>query len=222
MAARDGAWRRRRLVESRLYLCTSLRPELRSFLDGVLGAGVDIVQLRDKHASRRAQTEAAATFREAARAHGALFVLNDDPVLAADVDADGVHVGQDDGPVADARRAVGSERIVGRSTHSREQATEALATDADYLAIGPVHATPTKEGRQPIGLSPVRELAGIADRPWFVTGGMAADTVPEIADVGARGFVVVRAVTEASDPVAAVRSVRAVIDEAVAGHRCRG
>lgn len=219
MAPRDGAWRRRRLAESRLYLCTPLRPDLRSFLDGVLGAGVDIVQLRDKHASRRDRTEAAATFREAARAHGALFVLNDDPVLAAEVDADGVHVGQGDGPVADARRAVESERIVGRSTHSREQATEALATDADYVAIGPVHATPTKEGRQPIGLSPVRELAEVADRPWFVTGGMAADTIPETADAGARGFVVVRAITEAPDPVAAVRTLRAAIDEAATGHR---
>lgn len=219
MAARDGAWRRRRLAESRLYLCTPLRADLRSFLDGVLGAGVDIVQLRDKHASRRAQTETAATFREAARAHGALFVLNDDPVLAAEVDADGVHVGQEDGPVADARRAVGPERIVGRSTHSPEQATEALTTDADYLAIGPVHATPTKEGRQPIGLGPVRELAGTADRPWFVTGGMAVDTIAETADAGARGFVVVRAITEAPDPVAAVRTVRAAVDEAAAGHR---
>lgn len=219
MAARDRAWRQRRLAGSRLYVCMPLRSRLREFLDEVLAAGVDVVQLRDKHASRHAQADAAAVFREAARAHEALFIVNDDPALAADVDADGVHVGQEDGPVADARRAVGPERIVGRSTHSREQAVEALATDADYLAIGPVHATPTKEGREPIGLAPVRELAGLADRPWFVTGGMAPDTIPHVATAGARGFVVVRAITDAPDPAGATRTVRATIDDAAADGR---
>lgn len=219
MAARDRAWRQRRLADSRLYLCTPLRPDLRDFLHAVAAAGVDIVQVRDKHARRPALVEAAATFREAAHAHGALFIVNDDPTLAADVDADGVHVGQGDGPVAEARQAVGPQRLVGRSTHSRQQAVEALATDADYLAIGPVQATPTKEGREPIGLSPVRELAALADRPWFVTGGMAADTIPDVAAAGAGGFVVVRAITEARDPSAAARAVRAAVDEAVAGRR---
>lgn len=219
MAARDRAWRQRRLADSRLYLCTPLRPRLGDFLDDVVAAGVDIVQLRDKHAGRQAQADAAITFAEVTRAHGALFVLNDDAVLAADVDADGVHVGQGDGPVAEARRAVGPERLVGRSTHSRAQAAEALATDADYVAIGPVHATPTKEGREPIGLTPVRELAALADRPWFVTGAMGPDTIPDVVTAGARGFVVVRAITEAADPAAAVRAVRAAIDEVAAGDR---
>lgn len=213
--ARDGAWRRRRLAGSRLYLCTPRRDDLAAFVDAVLAAGVDLVQLRDKHAARDAQAEASAVIRRAAHAHGALFVLNDDPALAAEVDADGVHVGQEDAPVAEARAAVGPDRLVGRSTHSREQAAEALGTDADYLSIGPVHATPTKEGRPPIGLEPVREVAAIADRPWFVTGAMAEGTIPETAEAGARRFVVVRAVTEAADPAAAVRRLRAVLDEAL-------
>lgn len=214
MPTRDGAWRRQRLADSRLYLCMPLRENLRELLDAVLGAGVDLVQLRDKKADAAAQAEAAAVFRDAARAYEALFVLNDDPALAAEVDADGVHVGQDDAPVEQARAVVGGERLVGRSTHSRAQAEAALGTDADYIAIGPVHATPTKEGRPPIGLEPVREVAAMADRPWFVTGAMAADTIPAVAAAGARGFVVVRAITEAGDPGAAVRTLREVIDAA--------
>jgi thiamine-phosphate pyrophosphorylase len=213
--ARDGAWRRRRLADSRLYLCTPRRDDLAAFVDAVLAAGVDMIQLRDKHAGRDAQAEASEMIRRAAHDHGALFVLNDDPALAAEVDADGVHVGQEDAPVADARAAVGPDRLVGRSTHSRAQALEALATDADYLSIGPVHATPTKEGRPPIGLAPVREVAAVADRPWFVTGVMADDTIPETAEADARRFVVVRAITEAADPGAAVRRLREVLDAAV-------
>lgn len=212
MPHRDGAWRRRRLAASRLYLCTPLRHDLMAFLDVVLGAGVDIVQLRDKDAARGTQAEAAPVFRDATARHGALFVLNDDPRLAVEADADGVHVGQEDAPVATARAAVGPERLVGRSTHSREQAAAALATDADYVAIGPVHGTPTKAGRQPIGLAPVSKVAAMADRPWFVTGAMATDTIPDVAAAGARGFVVVRAITGADDPAAAVRALRAVID----------
>lgn len=212
MDERDGAWRRARLATSRLYLCTPLRDDLAAFLDAVLAAGVDLVQLRDKHATRPVQAGAAATFRDAARAHGALFMLNDDPELAAEVDADGVHVGQDDAPAARARAAVGPQRLVGRSTHSGSQAATALGTDADYLAIGPVHGTPTKAGREPIGLAPVRELATRADRPWFVTGAMAVDTIPEAAAAGGRRFVVVRAITHAGDPPAAVAALRAAID----------
>lgn len=214
MSPRDGAWRQQRLARSRLYLCTPLRADLPAFLDGVLAAGVDVVQLRDKHADADALRAAAASFHAAAAAHAALFVLNDDPELAAEVDADGVHVGQEDAPVADARAAVGAERIVGRSTHSREQFAETLATDADYLAIGPVHATPTKEGREPIGLEPVRQAAQMADRPWFVTGAMSAETIPAARQAGARGWVVVRAITDADDPAAAVAELRAVIDAA--------
>lgn len=209
--SRDGAWRRQRLAASRLYLCTPLRADLAAFLDTVLAAGVDVVQLRDKDADEAAQARAAATLRAAAAAHDALFVLNDRPRLAAEVDADGVHVGQDDDSVAAARAAVGAERLVGRSTHSVAQARQALATDADYLGLGPVHATPTKAGRTPIGLDPVRAVAALADRPWFVTGAMDAATIPEVVAAGAHGVVVVRAVTEAAEPAAAVRALRAVL-----------
>lgn len=203
---RDGAWRRRRLADAWLYLCVDRRAgqgDLPELLDAVLEAGVDIVQLRDKEAEPDELRAAAAVFRDAADRHDALFVLNDDPSLAAEVHADGVHIGQSDALPAEARMVVGSDRLVGRSTHTREQIDHVLGGDCDYFAIGPVHATPTKQGRPPVGLDPLRHAAAAGDRPWFVTGGMASDTVPEVLATGARRVVVVRAITEAADPAAA-------------------
>ncbi|CAN5819858.1 hypothetical protein BH23ACT8_BH23ACT8_21710 [soil metagenome] len=216
--ARGGTWRRRRLARSRLYCCVDRRADhddLERFLDAILGAGVDLVQLRDKRADHAQLRAAAKVFRAAALAHDALFVVNDDPALAAEVDADGVHVGQDDAPPAQARRSIGDDRLVGRSTHAVGEVDAALTEGCDYFAIGPVHATPTKVGRPAIGLDPVRHAARVAgERPWFVTGGMAAGTAPDVLAAGARGLVVVRAFTDAPDPAAAVTRLRAVLDAA--------
>lgn len=213
--SRDGAWRRRRLDDARLYLCVDRRAEqgdLEGLLDGVLAAGVDMVQLRDKAAARHELRAAAAVFRDAADRHGALFVLNDDPALAADVHADGVHVGQEDAPPAEARMVVGADRLVGRSTHCVDQIDRALVEDCDYFSVGPVHATPTKEGRPPIGLGPLRHAAAVAgDRPWFVTGGMAPDTAGAVLATGARRLVAVRAITEAPDPATAAAALAEVL-----------
>jgi thiamine-phosphate pyrophosphorylase len=215
-ATRDGGWRRERLARSRLYLCTDRRAErgdLEPFLDAVLGAGVDIVQLRDKTGGPEELLAAAGVFRAAALRHRALFVVNDDPELAVAVDADGVHVGQDDLSPEAARAIVGRDRLVGRSTHAEAEVDAALDEDCDYFAVGPVHATPTKEGRPPIGLGPLRHAAAVAGgRPWFVTGGMAPDTAPAVLATGARRLVVVRALTGAADPAAATRALRAVLD----------
>lgn len=213
--SRERTWRLGRLARSRLYLCVGLRQQegdLEPFLDSVLEAGVDLVQLRDKEASRSELASGSATFRARADAHGALFIVNDDPVLAAEVGADGVHVGQDDPDPAVARSHVGPDRIVGRSTHSEEQFDRALDEDADYLAIGPVRETPTKEGRAGTGLAPVRHAAEVADRPWYVTGGMSPATAPEVLELGAHGIVVVRAIVDADDPAAATRALREVLD----------
>lgn len=213
-SVRTGDWRRARLADARLYLCCGLdagEGDLPGFLDRVLAAGVDVVQLRDKHAGEDELVAGAQVFRVAAHRHGALFVLNDEPLFAADADADGVHVGQDDAPVIEARRAVGRERLVGLSTHSAEQIDGALAADCDYFAVGPVHATPTKEGRAGIGTLPVRHAAAVADRPWFVTGDMRAGTAPEVLAMGAPGVVVVRAVTQAPDAAAAAAELAAML-----------
>lgn len=212
---RDGAWRRRRLADARLYLCVDRRVEqgdLADLLDAALAAGVDIVQLRDKEAGAGELRAAAAVFRDAADRYDALFVLNDDPSLATEVHADGVHVGQSDVAPTKARMVVGAERLVGRSTHTTEQIDHALAEDCDYFSVGPVHPTPTKEGRPPIGLDPLRHAAAVAgDRPWFVTGGMATDTAPEVLATGARRLVVVRAITDAKDPAAAATDLAGLL-----------
>jgi thiamine-phosphate pyrophosphorylase len=219
-AARDGRWRRDRLAQARLYLCTDRRAgagDLQEFLDAVLVAGVDLIQLRDKTAGADELRAAAAVFRAAAQRHGALFILNDDPGLAVEVDADGVHVGQDDATPTVARHLVGPGRLIGRSTHDPAQVDAALTEDCDYFAIGPVHATPTKQGRPGIGLDPVRYAADAAppgtrgSRPWFVTGAMSPDTAPPVLAAGARRLVVVRAITEAADPAAVAARMAAVL-----------
>jgi thiamine-phosphate pyrophosphorylase len=212
---RTGRWRRERLADALLYLCVGRRAaegDLGALLDAALGAGVDVVQLRDKDATAGEIRAAAPAFRAAADRHGALFVLNDEPALAVEVGADGVHVGQDDMAPAEARAVVGGERIVGRSTHSAAEVDRALAEDCDYFAVGPVHATPTKPGRPGIGLEPLRHAARVAgERPWFVTGAMAAATAPDVLATGARRLVVVRAITGADDPAAVVAELAALL-----------
>ena len=205
--------RRERLARARLYLVCDRRPE--AFLRAALAGGVDVLQLRDKDASDDAVLAAAPTFRRAAAEAGALFIVNDRPDLARAADADGVHVGQDDGSVAEARAVVGTERIVGRSTHTPEQIAAAGA--ADYIAVGPVHATPTKPGRPAVGLELVRHAAANAPDPWFAIGGIDPGTVGAVVGAGARRVVVVRALTEADDPEAVARALRAALVREEAG-----
>jgi thiamine-phosphate pyrophosphorylase len=202
-----GESRRERLARSRLYLVTGAREaegDLDSFLEGVLGAGVDIVQLRDKAAEAAELLRWGRTFVEAARDHGALFVVNDRPDVALALEADGVHVGQNDLSPAFARRLLGPDAIVGLSTHAPAEA-DAAPGEADYLCAGPVWETPTKAGRPAAGLEHVRHAAGRVERPWFAIGGITVDNLPQVVAAGARRIVVVRAITEASDPVEAVR-----------------
>jgi thiamine-phosphate pyrophosphorylase len=197
---------RERVPDTRLYLVCDARP--RAFLDAALRGGADLIQLRDKSLSDEELIEAAKTFRAAADAHGALFILNDRPDLVEACDADGVHVGQDDGTPAQARAAIGPDRIVGRSTHAPAQADAADADeDVDYLAVGPVHATPTKPGRPASGLEYVAYAARTVSKPWFAIGGLDRATLPEAVRAGAKRAVVVRAITEAVDPEAAAREL---------------
>jgi thiamine-phosphate pyrophosphorylase len=220
MTSRIGDERRARLAAARLYLVCGAsgdgRGDLRAFLDAALRGGVDMVQLREKDAAvgDGALLAAARVFRDACDAHGALFVLNDRPDLAAAAGADGVHVGQDDMPVAEARALVGEDVLLGRSTHTPEQVEDAAVADVDYFAVGPVHATPTKPGRPAVGLELVRHAAG-APRPlpWFAIGGIDGATVGAVAAAGATRIVVVRALTEAADPEAAARALRGALPQ---------
>ena len=202
--------RRERVASTRLYLVCDARP--RAFLDAALRGGADLIQLRDKALGDDELIEAAKTFRAAADAHGALFILNDRPDLVEACDADGVHVGQDDETPTRARAAVGPDRIVGRSTHAPAQADAADADDeVDYLAVGPVHATPTKPGRPAAGLEYVAYAASTVTKPWFAIGGLDATTLPQAVEAGATRAVVVRAITEAPDPEAAARELNQLL-----------
>ena len=208
---RTGEWRRDRLRRCRLYVVTDAREgrgDLESFLEAVLGAGVDIVQLREKDAEAGKLLRRAAAFRAAAIRHDALIVVNDRPDVAVACGADGVHLGQDDLPVGWARRFVGPDVLIGLSTHDPEQLSGA-PPEADYVCAGPVYETPTKPGRPATGLSLVRGAAERERRPWFAIGGISTETLPEVVGAGARRIVVVRAVTEAEDPADAVTSLLA-------------
>ena len=197
-----------RLADARLYLvCPQIEP---ARLEAALDGGVDVVQLRMKEAGDDAILREAAWMREACAARGVPFLLDDDPALAARAGADGVHVGQDDAPVADARAALAADGLVGLSTHAPEQLAAGLAVAPDYVAAGPVWATPTKPGRPAVGLEYVRHVAAHAgDVPWFAIGGIDAETVHAVVEAGAERVVVVRAITESPDPAAAAAHLRA-------------
>jgi thiamine-phosphate pyrophosphorylase len=185
---------------------TGAREDLPAFLDAMLGAGVDVVQLREKDAEAGDLVRWSEAFRDAADRHGALFVVNDRPDVALEAGADGVHLGQNDLPVSTARRVLGPDAIVGLSCHRAED-YERAPDDADYLTAGPVYATPTKPGRPGVGLELVRHAAGRVDRPWFAIGGIDETNVADVVAAGARRIAVVRAVTESPDPAAAVRAL---------------
>jgi thiamine-phosphate pyrophosphorylase len=206
--------RRARLGRAVLYLVCPLRPggrELAGVLAAALAGGVDIVQLRDKDLPDAELLSAAESFRRACAAHGALFVLNDRPDLVPQCGADGVHVGQDDTPLADARALVGPERLVGLSAGSRAELEAAAGGAADYLGVGAVFGTPTKPDAQAEGLELVRDAAELARVPWFAIGGIETETVADVVAAGAPGIAVVRAIRDADDPEAAARSLRAAV-----------
>ncbi len=205
----------RPVADCRLYLCTPDRPDVAAFVSACIAGGVDIVQLRDKQLEARPLIDRARLVQAVCAEHGVPFVLNDRPDLALEVGADGVHVGQDDAPVALARRLLGPDAVVGLSTHRPSDLQEAPMGDLSYLSAGPVEATPTKPGRPGTGLEYLTMAAGRATVPVFVTGGVTPERIPALAAAGARHFVVVRYLTEADDPADAARRLRGAIGEAV-------
>jgi thiamine-phosphate pyrophosphorylase len=210
----------RAIADCQLYLCTADRPDLADFLASCIAGGVDVVQLRDKHLEARALVERARLAGAVCADHAVPFILNDRPDLALDVAADGVHVGQDDAPVALARRILGPDALIGLSTHSAADlaaATDPAGTEIEcisYISAGPVEPTPTKPGRPGTGLDYLRSATTQSPVPVFVTGGVTPEKIPALARSGARHFVVVRYLTEADDPHGAARALRQAIDRA--------
>ncbi len=216
MPGLDGYALRARLHDARLYLCTDARRargDLAAFADEALAGGVDIIQLRDKglDGPLEARDELAAleVLAQACARHGALLAVNDRADVALAAGADVLHLGQDDLPVAWARRIVGEDVVIGRSSHSAgETATAADEPGVDYFCVGPCWPTPTKPGRPAPGLDLVRTVADRApQRPWFAIGGIGPQQLDEVLAAGARRIVVVRAITEAADPRAAAAAL---------------
>ncbi|MCM2392430.1 thiamine phosphate synthase [Streptomyces albipurpureus] len=204
------------LAGALLYLCTDARKtqgDLPDFLDEVLAAGVDIVQLRDKGMEAAEELDHLQVFAEATRRHGKLLAVNDRADVAHAVGADVLHLGQGDLPVPAARAIIGADPLIGRSTHCAAEATAAASEPGvDYFCTGPCWPTPTKPGRHAPGLDLVRHTAALGtDRPWFAIGGIDAGNLDEVLAAGARRVVVVRAITEAPDPAAAAAALRARI-----------
>lgn len=213
------------MATARLYLCTDARREkgdLAKFAEAALAGGVDIIQLRDKGSpgeakfgplEARAELGALAELKAAARRHGALVAVNDRADIALAAGADILHLGQGDLPPWYARRILGQDVVIGRSTHNRAQAgLAAIDEHIDYFCTGPVYATPTKPGRQAAGLDLVRSTADAhPTRPWFAIGGIDAHRLPEVLDAGATRIVVVRAITDADDPQSAAHALKTAL-----------
>jgi thiamine-phosphate pyrophosphorylase len=221
MHANDlGADRRARLASARLYLvCPAIPqpsssggPNLPDLLRAAVAGGVDIVQLRDKHLGDEALAAVANAAQALCARLGALLIVNDRPLVAREAGADGVHVGQDDMAVAEARELVGPDMLIGLSTHSPAQIDAEDAALADYIGVGPVHETPTKPGRPAVRPELVRYAAAHASVPFFAIGGLHADNLAETIDAGARRAVVLRAIADAEDPQRAARALRNLLD----------
>ena len=201
-----------KLGEARLILVTDPRPDLAERVRAAVRGGVDIVQLRDKHAPREELLPLAEGLRAICEEAGAIFTVNDDVELARLSRAHGVHLGQEDGPLAGARDALGPDAVVGRSVGSAEEAVEAVREGADYLGVGTIYATPTKPEEEADGPALLGEVADLGlVVPWFAIGGITLETAREAAAAGAYGFAVVRAVLDAEDPASAARELRSVL-----------
>lgn len=203
--------RRVALERARLYLVAPGELPV-DVIQSVIEAGVDLVQLRMKDADAAEVIEIGDQFRGECERAGVLFVVNDRPDIALALGADGVHLGQDDLPPAVARDIVGPDVLIGRSTHSIEDIDRACKDHddgvADYIAVGPVYETPTAPGKPAVGLELLRVAAERVGFPWFAIGGINPRNIGGIVEVGARRIVVVRAITEATDPIGAVEELR--------------
>jgi thiamine-phosphate pyrophosphorylase len=212
-----GELRRQRLRWARLYFVCDARPhgqDPEALLNAAMAGGAGLVELRDRDQPRSAIERSGSTFRRLADTYGALFIVNDDPYLARELRADGVHVGQDDIDPAEARHVMGPDAIVGLSTHSREQIEAAAEEPVDYISVGPIWETPTKEGRPATGLELIRIAAEIAPVPWFAIGGIDPSNVDQVVAAGAERICVVRAIRDAPDPRAAAATLFAAVDPA--------
>jgi thiamine-phosphate pyrophosphorylase len=210
-----GAERRARLAAARLYLVCGAYPDgrhLPDLLRAAIAGGVDVVQLREKHVPDEELIALAHAAGALCERLGALLIVNDRPAVALQAGADGVHVGQDDMPVAEVRELVGPDLLIGLSTHSPAQIDATDASLTDYIGVGPIHETPTKPGRPAVGAELIRYAAAHASLPFFAIGGLEEGNIAEALDAGATRVCVLRAIAGAEDPEQAARALRDALD----------
>src|SRR3989338_278972 len=188
----------------------------RQFLEGmdivsivtrVLAAGVDMIQLRDKESTDKEFFETGRKIKNILERKGVLFIVNDRVDLAASLDTDGVHIGQEDMPVENARKILGREKVIGLSTHSLTEMREAQDRDVDYISVGPVFHTETKPDYTPVGVGLVSSAARESQKPFVAIGGINRENIKDIVAAGARRVAVVRAVLSAKDPFSAAKNL---------------
>jgi thiamine-phosphate pyrophosphorylase len=210
-----GSDRRARLAAARLYLVCGASPDgsgLPDLLRGAIAGGVDVVQLREKHLPDDELVSVATATRALCEQLGALSIVNDRPWVAVEAGADGVHVGQDDMPVAEVRELVGPDMLIGLSTHAPAEIEATDVALVDYIGVGPIHETPTKPGRPAVGLELIRYAAAHAPVPFFAIGGLHAGNLAKTLDAGATRVCVLRAIADAEDPERAARALRDLLD----------
>ncbi|MBD1914200.1 MULTISPECIES: thiamine phosphate synthase [unclassified Leptolyngbya] len=200
-----GQQRLQKLRRSPLYLVTSPVENIFATVEAALRGGLTLVQYRDKERDDESRYHVASKLCQICHQYNALFIVNDRVDLALAVDADGVHLGQQDMPVAFARRLLGPERILGRSTTNPDEMHRALDEGADYIGVGPVYETPTKAGKAAAGLDYIRYAAENSPVPWFAIGGINTENVTAVIGAGAQRVSVVRAIMEAPDPTLATQ-----------------
>jgi thiamine-phosphate pyrophosphorylase len=191
------------------YVETSAAPEM---VETLLRGGIDLIQLRAKNLSAEEIEKLAWELHSITTRHGVPLIINDHPEIARSVRAEGVHLGQDDMSIADARKIVGADCAVGKSTHSLDQAIRAFYEGADYIGFGPLFATPTKPDYQPIGLGEIYKVHDAVRIPIFCIGGINLDNLPKVIQAGAQRVVIVSGLLQATDTASYARAAKQLLN----------
>lgn len=204
------------LSRSRLYGILDLGyvapPEVQRVAEAMIAGGIDLVQLRAKNSPRDGIEKIARELHRTTSDRGVPLIINDHPQIAQTVGAEGVHLGQDDVPVAQARNVVGPNCAVGKSTHSLDQAIRAFYEGADYIGFGPIFPTPTKPDYAPVGLSEIQKVHDAVRIPVFCIGGIKLDNLAKVIEAGARRVVMVSGLLQAADIAAYAHAAKELLN----------
>ena len=199
--------RLQQLLEAPLYLVTSPCDQLVSVVEAALQGGLKLVQYREKYANDEERLIVAKELCQLCHQHKALFIVNDRIDIAVAVDADGVHLGQQDMTMTVARQMLGPDKLVGRSTTNPQEMDRAIQEQADYVGVGPVYETPTKAGKAAVGPDYIRYVIDRAPMPWYAIGGIDESNLADVIAAGAKRVAVVRAIMQATSPTQVVQQM---------------